>query len=215
MVDKKYFNPVKIVYSNNWLASCETVLKQLHINNPLIIASNGCIRQLNLESIFPVESICSRVKPNPTVVSTQQAVDFSQKQDFDGVIAIGGGSSMDTGKAVMACLGSGLKTIGELLKIKSPYKNRVPAVFIPTTHGTGSEVTMWGTIWDMKEKEKHSISHPDLYPDIAILDGSLTLSLPLDISMITTMDALSHSLNLYGIRMPIPNQLSMLFRLLN
>ena len=52
---------------------------------------------------------------------------------------------------------------------------------------------MWGTIWNMSEKKKYSISHMDLYPDIAILDGNLTLSLPIDISIITTLDALSHS----------------------
>jgi alcohol dehydrogenase class IV len=52
---------------------------------------------------------------------------------------------------------------------------------------------MWGTIWNMKEEKKYSISHPNLYPTVAILDGRLTLSLPMDISITTTMDALSHS----------------------
>ena len=52
---------------------------------------------------------------------------------------------------------------------------------------------MWGTVWNMDEKKKYSISHPNLYPSIAILDGKLTLTLPLDLSITTVMDALSHS----------------------
>ena len=69
----------------------------------------------------------------------------------------------------------------------------MPSIFIPTTHGSGSEVTMWGTVWNMKEKKKYSIAHLIFYPDYAILDGGLTLSLPIDISFSTTLDALSHS----------------------
>ena len=73
------------------------------------------------------------------------------------------------------------------------FSQTIASIFLPTTHGTASEVTMWGTVWNMKEKKKYSISHPDLYPGVAILDGNLTLSLPLNISIMTVMDALSHS----------------------
>ena len=112
---------------------------------------------------------------------------------YDGVIAIGGGSVMDTAKVAMAYMRTGDCDLAELLTITELYENRVPSIFIPTTHGTGGEVTMWGTIWDIVEKKKYSISHPDLYPTAAILDGNLTLSLPLDISIIAVTDALSHS----------------------
>ena len=112
---------------------------------------------------------------------------------FDGVIAIGGGSVMDTAKVLMATIGTGINDLSKLLINKTPFANRVPSIFIPTTHGTGSEVTKWGTIWNMDKKKKYSISHKDLYPNIAILDGNLLLTLPLDISITTVMDALSHS----------------------
>ena len=100
---------------------------------------------------------------------------------------------MDTAKVVIASMGTKIYDFPELLKINTPFKNKIPSIFIPTTHGSGSEVTMWGTIWNMTEKKKYSISHPDLYPRVAILDGSLTLTLPMDISIITIMDAISHS----------------------
>ena len=100
---------------------------------------------------------------------------------------------MDTAKCVMAALGTGLDHVLALFDHDAPYPHPVPAIFIPTTHGTASEVTMWGTIWDMVNECKHSLSHPDLYPRFAILDPHLTLSLPLDISLTTSLDALSHS----------------------
>ena len=100
---------------------------------------------------------------------------------------------MDTAKVVLATIGTGIFDINKLLTFTEPYEYGVPSIFIPTTHGTGSEVTMWGTIWDTVGKKKYSISHPNLYPSAAILDGNLTLSLPMDISIITVMDALSHS----------------------
>lgn len=100
---------------------------------------------------------------------------------------------MDLSKVVMAHLSLEKTDIYELIDYKEKFEHIVPSIFIPTTHGTASEVTMWGTVWNMEEKKKYSISHRSLYPSKAILDGNLTLSLPMDISIITVMDALSHS----------------------
>ena len=165
----------------------------LEIKNPLVVTSVGTLKRQGQLVCFDSDLIFSDIKPNPNFERCQEAINFIQGEEFDGVIAIGGGSVMDTAKVVMAALGTGLKTIEEILSIDDPFPHRVPSIFIPTTHGTGSEVTMWATIWNMKEKKKYSISHPDLYPDTSILDGSLTLSLPLIASISTILDALSHS----------------------
>ncbi len=87
-----------------------------------------------------------------------RAIKFSKNSNFDGVITIGGGSVMDTAKAVIASISSGISNLKELLLIKDSYKTKISSIFIPTTHGTGSEVTKWGTIWNMEEKKKYSIS---------------------------------------------------------
>ena len=189
-----YHNPVKVIETNNWLRECRKSHEKLGIHNPLIITSNGNLKRQKLSTVFNSNSIFSNVKPSPTFESCQIAIEFCNKSKYDGVIAIGGGSVMDTAKVVMASMGTGIIVLSELQKITIPYKYKVPSIFIPTTQGTGSEVTMWGTVWDMEEKKKYSISHPDLYPNVAILDGNLTISLPLDTSIITVMDALSHSL---------------------
>ena len=100
---------------------------------------------------------------------------------------------MDTAKCTMAALGTGIAEVAALINYHDSYPHPVPGIFIPTTHGTASEVTMWGTIWDMANERKYSLSHLELYPQAAILDPNLTLSLPLDISLTTSLDALSHS----------------------
>lgn len=187
-----YFNPVKVIETNDWRVVLSNSISELNINSPLIISSSGNIKRNDLLNIFDEGIIFSDIENNPTFESCQRAIDFSRNSNYDGVIALGGGSVMDTAKTVMAALGNKKYSITELLSDKLDFANRIPAIFIPTTHGTASEVTMWGTIWNMTEKRKYSIAYPELYPDIAILDGSLTLSMQLDLSITTVLDALSH-----------------------
>ncbi len=188
-----YFNPVKIIDSENWFESWQTIRNELGVNKPLLITFKESVRRLKLEKICSPAGIFTDVVNNPTFTSCQEAIDFSRTDSYDCVIALGGGSVMDTAKAVIAALRTETYNLPELLNYSDKYSKRLPSVFIPTTHGTSSEVTMWATIWNPVEKKKYSLSHPDLYPDYAILDGALTLSLPLDISLSTTLDAMSHS----------------------
>lgn len=188
-----YHNPVKVVETDSWVEKCKEVQESLGIHEPLVVTSPGNLRRQKLPTVFNPNSIFSNIAPNPTFESCQDAIYFSNRVEFDGLIAIGGGSVMDTAKIILAASGTGKDTIEHVLRFTDSFPKRVSSIFVPTTHGTGSEVTMWGTIWNIKEKKKYSISNPNLYPDIAILDGSLTLSLPLDISISTLLDALSHS----------------------
>ena len=190
---QNYFNPVKIIKTENWLLELNKSIKNLRISAPIIVTTPGNRKRLSLDSKFDPQSIFSDMGSNPNFVDCINVLEFCQKNIFDGVIALGGGSAMDLAKIVVAHLSLGKPDIIELIEYKEPFPQTTPAIFLPTTHGTASEVTMWGTIWNMDEKKKYSISHPYLYPTVAILDGNLTLSLPMDISITTTMDALSHS----------------------
>ena len=189
----EYFNPVEIIYTNSWLNELIDSQKNLGILNPILVTSPGNRRRLSLDSVFNPDSIFSEIGENPNFDDCENVLTFCKDKDYDGVIALGGGSVMDLAKVVMAFLSTGKTNIVDLLEFKGVYERSIPSIFLPTTHGTGSEVTMWGTVWDMKQKKKYSISHLDLYPNIAILDGNLTLSLPMDVSITTTLDALSHS----------------------
>ena len=189
----KYHNPVKIIKTDNWLNELKTSIKELQIFSPIIITSPGNRKRLDLGSVFEPDTIFSAVRRNTNFDDCTKALKRCQKREFDGVIALGGGSAMDLAKVVISSLCLENSDIKELISHKDDYPKTIPSIFLPTTHGTASEVTMWGTIWDMKEKKKYSLSHPDLYPSIAILDGGLTLTLPMDVSIATVMDALSHS----------------------
>tara|TARA_Y100000591_G_C21855074_1_gene715039 strand:+ start:30380 stop:31480 length:1101 start_codon:yes stop_codon:yes gene_type:complete len=188
----KYYNPVRIIESDNWLLEVTKTRKELSISSPIIITTPGNRKRLNIDLIFEPEIVYSDFGSNPDFKNCKDIIAFCQKKIFDGVIVIGGGSAMDLAKVAMAYLSLEKIDIYDLIGYEDDYINLIPSIFIPTTHGTGSEVTMWGTIWNMEGK-KYSISNPSLYPKVAILDGSLSLSLPMDISIITTMDALSHS----------------------
>jgi len=188
-----YHNPVKIIKTENWLRELNFRIYDLKISAPIIITTPGNRKRLKLDSKFDPDSIFSDIGSNPNFKDCTHAVEFCKKNMYDGVVAIGGGSAMDLAKVVMARLCLEKSDIYKLIEYKEKYPQTIPSIFLPTTHGTASEVTMWGTLWNMEEKKKYSISHPNLYPTVAILDGNLTLSLPLDISITTVMDALSHS----------------------
>tara|TARA_B100000029_G_C17568488_1_gene955820 strand:+ start:236 stop:1333 length:1098 start_codon:yes stop_codon:yes gene_type:complete len=190
---KNYNNPVKIIYSDDWKTDLFSKIESLNLSNPIIITSEGNRKRQNVDQIFSSGSIFSNVKSNPTFQDGEALIDFCSNKRFNSVIAIGGGSVMDLAKVGIAYLSLNINKIEKLINYKKNYMKNISSIFLPTTHGTASEVTMWGTIWNMIEKRKYSISHPKLYPNYAILDPNLTLSLPLDISITTTMDALSHS----------------------
>ena len=158
-----HHNPVEVLKTNDWEKECRLAQIKHGIRNPLILTSNSILKPFNLSSVFHSESIFSDINPDPTFESCQEAIDFVGMSKFDGVIAIAGGSVMDTAKVVMAFIGTGVEKISELIKFNEPFENSIQSIFLPTTHGTASEVTMWGTIWDMKNKKKCSISHPKLY----------------------------------------------------
>ena len=189
----EYFNPVEIIYTNSWLNELIDSQQSLGILNPIFVTSPGNRRRLSLDSVFNPDSIFSDIGENPNFDDCENVLIFCKNNKYDGVIALGGGSVMDLAKVVMAFLSTGKTNIIDLLEFKGAYERSISSIFLPTTHGTGSEVTMWGTVWDMKQKKKYSISHLDLYPNIAILDGNLTVSLPMDVSIMTSLDALSHS----------------------
>lgn len=139
------------------------------------------------------------VTPNPTIAGCTDAASALRDADATLIVAVGGGSVLDTAKAVAAQRSPGTKPgwLSDHFRAGAPFPPdfRPPAIIaIPTTAGTGSEVTMWGTVWDEASGKKNSIAHVTLYPEVALLDPSLTLSLPRETTVATAFDALSHSM---------------------
>ena len=139
------------------------------------------------------------ISPNPDIRDIEAVLDTLE--EIDWVIGIGGGSVLDLAKSVafMAHQGESLRAFLTHRNVELPRPG-LPFIAIPTTSGTGSEVTPWATVWDKQENRKFSLSRREMFPDHAIVDPSLTIGLPSYITAYTGYDALSHALEAFWSR---------------
>jgi alcohol dehydrogenase len=137
------------------------------------------------------------VSPNPSFVSLAKSCALlgSQAESPEAIVALGGGSVIDTAKVLSASSGDFERVRRYLVDHEGEEAlGSVPIIAIPTTAGTGSEVTCWASVWDTGAGRKYSLSRPDLYPEHALVDPELTLGMPRMLTVTTALDALSHSL---------------------
>lgn len=134
------------------------------------------------------------VRPNPDVewLAAMHARLWRHELDAECVVALGGGSTIDCAKAMLGTTASG--RFDELLDEHATVVQRRALIAIPTTAGTGSEVTPWATLWDRKRGAKHSLHRPWTWPEAAIVDPALMASLPRGATLASGLDALSHAL---------------------
>jgi alcohol dehydrogenase class IV len=182
--------------------------KVLKIKKPLLVTDDGLAKSKIIKDIFSdlqiknvLIEIFSNVIGNPTGKNVIDGVDFFKKKDCDGVIAIGGGSALDVGKAIAFMIGQTLpiwefEDIGDNWT-KANSDKIAPIIAIPTTAGTGSETGRASVILNEDLGIKKIIFHPKFLPSIVILDPILTKDLPKEITAATGMDALAHNLEAY------------------
>jgi alcohol dehydrogenase len=143
-----------------------------------------------------VPDVFDKTVPEPTVASIMQALDVVKQKPYDCIIALGGGSPIDSAKAVSVLASFG----GEMQDYKFPHiqtQSGLPIIAIPTTAGTGSEVTKFTIITDQDTDEKMLCAGPGFMPSAALIDYRLTLSLPPRITADTGIDALTHAIEAY------------------
>ncbi|MCT9813443.1 iron-containing alcohol dehydrogenase [Acidovorax sp. Be4] len=197
----EFFNPVRSVYGAGALAS----LPQLLAGRKAVVVTFPEARQFGLVQRLQdllgdlLVGVIDTVLPNPDVAELQPLYEafWSDPQGAEVLIAVGGGSSIDTAKALMVGTESG--RFKDLIAALVAGESFVPArlktlIAVPTTAGTGSEVTPWATIWDRKAQRKHSLHLPQTWPSIAVVDPELMLSLPASVTLQSGLDALSHAL---------------------
>ena len=192
----KYSNPVQIIFSDNFVEQLALIIGDNKKSNILVFSYEwfkNTDNYIRLKNVLGDFNFWGDIEENPSFTSCQNALDFTEELQPNIIIAIGGGSVIDTAKSVRLALNKDIFSLEELISYKMEYKKKIKFVAIPTTHGTSSELTKWATIWNKKEKKKYSLSDNDNYPDYAIYDYHLVDSLPINISLITTLDALSHS----------------------
>ncbi len=139
---------------------------------------------------------CSDVMPNPREEDVYKAASLLIDEHLQGVIAVGGGSTIDTAKtaALIAAHGGKVADYAGWGKVPGPT---LPLVAIPTTAGSGSEATSWAVITDSATHAKLALGDRNLAPTVALVDPTVTLSLPASITAATGMDALTHAIEAY------------------
>ncbi len=177
----------------------------LGVSRPLLITDPGLvaiglvepvIEALTANACRPV--LFDQVREDPPEDVVMAAVELALESDIDGVIAVGGGSSMDVAK-VVAVLMQSEQSLSEIYGVDQVSGGRLPLILVPTTAGTGSEVTPVAVI-TTGETTKAGVSSKQLLPDVAVLDADLTLGLPPVVTAMTGIDAMVHAIEAYTSR---------------
>ena len=137
------------------------------------------------------------IGPNPDFIGLTESCRTyaSSERPIEAIVALGGGSVMDAAKVLAAASGDFDRVRRHLETGKGGEElGRTPIIAIPTTAGTGSEVTSWATVWDTGAMKKYSLARETLYPETALVDPLLTTGLPRAVTISTGLDALSHAL---------------------
>ncbi len=196
-----FHSPTKIVFGQDTAGGVSELIKELGGTKTLIVTDANLIKTGLLKPILsgfdgaqPV--IFDSVPPDSDIHCVNAAAELARTCGCDSVLAVGGGSVMDTAKVANICLSYG----GDVLEYQGlnnlPSKLK-PLVAIPTTAGTGSEVSLVAMIKDLDEHRKLLFGSEFLAPDQAILDPKLIVSLPPKLTAATGMDALTHDLESY------------------
>lgn len=188
----------------NSVAEVEPLLEKLGIKSVLLV-TDKMLRQFGatakLEKILADADIKCVVYdetcPNPTVINVEAARELYVKENCEALIAFGGGSSMDCAKAVGARIAYPNKTVNQMKGLLKVLKKIPTLIAVPTTAGTGSEVTITSVITNSEIKHKYTMNSFPLIPAYAVLDPEVTLTLPPHLTATTGMDALTHAVEAY------------------
>ena len=200
------FNTVRqIIHGPGSALQLASVCRHLAIKRPMLVTDPGLMGiglvqpvMAALESEGLMVVVFDQVREDPPEATVLAAADLGRSQGVDGVIAVGGGSSMDVAKVVAVLLG-GKQALAQLYGVGNVTGGRLPLVLVPTTAGTGSEVTPVAVI-TTGETTKAGVSSPVLLPDAAVLDADLTLGLPPAVTAMTGVDAMVHAIEAYTSR---------------
>jgi alcohol dehydrogenase class IV len=194
-----WFNTT-VHYGAGKLSELGSLLRSINASKILIVTDRGIVASGILkkctDAILPEHirfSLFDGVEPNPTTDSVDKGLTLAKRESSDAIVAIGGGSSIDASKAINVLLANGGQ-IADYHGFNHVGKKGLPLIAIPTTAGTGSEMTSVMLISDSKTHQKIVCSDPRIIPDVAILDPTLTLSLPPAVTIESGLDALGSSI---------------------
>lgn len=195
-------------------------VRSLGVKRPLVVTDPGIVKVGLLDrAAAPLKAanigyaVFDKVAPNPPIATVDEGAEVYKAEKCDGVIGFGGGSAMDTAKAIGVAAANGGSILAYEWADPQPIKHRIPpTICIPTTAGTGSEVTLWAVITDPKRKIKFNVggaAHIGAW--VALIDPELTLDLPGPVTAGTGMDALAHAIECYtcAYAQPLPDSVAL------
>ena len=204
MKDFVFQMPRKIEVGFSKSRDLSKMIKQMKINKVLIVVDYNLKKKGIVDYIFnnlKQENISftvfDNIKNEPTITEIDQAInDLNISSNYDGIIGIGGGSTIDVTK-LLAVSGSIKGSIRNYIGTNLIDKPGIPLIILPTTSGTGAEVTPNAIVKDKKKEWKKGIVSPYLIPDLVILDPELTFSVPPKITAETGLDAFTHAIECF------------------
>lgn len=213
--------PTVMKHSLGAIAALADEARALGIKRPLIVTDPGIVKAGLLErAVAPLQAanvdyaVFDRVEPNPPIALVDEAAAFYRSEKCDGVIGLGGGSAMDAAKAVGVVATNGGSILDYEWADPQPIQQRIPpTICVPTTAGTGSEVTLWAVITDPQRKIKFNVGGTGkIGAWVALIDPELMLDLPAAVTAGTGMDALAHAVECYtcAYAQPLPDAVALL-----
>jgi alcohol dehydrogenase class IV len=194
--------PPRLVFGNGCAPQCAEFLAQRGVKRVLLVSSTPVLPTLgDVKSALQKNGIemiqAAPVDAEPTCALFESVLQFARAGKIDGVLGIGGGSAIDVAKLV-AVLARGTQTVPEVFGTNLLAGRALPLVCLPTTAGTGAEVSPNAILLDETDELKKGVVSPHLVPDAAFVDPLLTLSVPPAVTAATGLDALTHCIEAYA-----------------
>lgn len=196
--------PTLIVFGCDSINELGKRIKELGGSKAILVTDKGIVNSGTLERIKDVLLrdeidfvIFDEVESNPLDTTVERGTDLALKENCDVVVGIGGGSPMDSAKAIAMRVTNREGTLLDYVGINRVKNNPLPIIAVPTTSGTASELTIFSVLTNSKDMTKISIGSELLTPKVAICDPMLTVSMPPSVTAMTGMDALTHAIESY------------------
>lgn len=194
----------KLLEGKNSILQLPKLIKELQIESVLIVTDKGIVAAGLLEGLLSKLKeqnikyyVYDETVPNPTIENIEEAAQLYKDNNCQGIIPIGGGSSIDCAKLAGARIVKPNKTLYQMKGVLKVLKKLPPIFAIPTTAGTGAETTLAAVFSNTKTNEKYPVMDLSLIPEYAVHDPMLTVKLPPHITAATGMDALTHAVEAY------------------
>lgn len=205
----RYYNPVQSFEGPGCTAELTTLLQKMELKEGRLLLLVWSEKVLKLPAFAGLAdngfTICSMVfqASNPTVSQLFETYQATREFRPEVVVAVGGGSTMDVGKSLCCLYGKDLPDEDSLRRLIAEKNYGRPAarwIGVPTTAGTGSEVTCWATIWDPEQDAKRSVECHENYAWAALVDPELAVGMPTALAVSSALDAVAHAVESYWAR---------------